>query len=386
MNHMFQTSHIEISRSALQTNVKFARNLFGKDIRISSVVKANAYGHGIEQYLPLAEACGLDHFSVFSADEALRASNLSHGKSTIMVMGMLEGDAMEWAISKGIEFYVFDIDELENAISLSRRIGKKARIHVEIETGMHRTGFNPSRMSKVIDILKAHRGDYTLAGICTHYAGAENSENHDRIMSQMELFEDFSRMFDEAGLQPEYRHTACSAAALRYENTRMDMVRTGIILYGFFPSEEVRSEFRQSSNGNIDPLKRLITWKSYVMDVKSVKAGEYIGYGTAYLATADMKVAIVPVGYGYGFTRSLSNQGRVLINGKRVSVAGMVNMNMMTVDVSHVDDVARGDEVVMIGQQGDLEISVSSFGQFSDQLNYELLTRLPGDIPRRIVA
>ena len=121
------------------------------------------------------------------------------------------------------------------------------------------------------------------------------------------------------------------------------------------------------------------------MNIKHVKQGEYIGYGTSYLATSDIKVATVPVGYGHGFSRSLSNQGRALVRGMRVTVVGIVNMNMMMLDVTGVDGAERGDEVVMIGTQGDLSLSVSSFSDYSDQLNYELLTRLPHDIPRRVV-
>jgi alanine racemase len=121
------------------------------------------------------------------------------------------------------------------------------------------------------------------------------------------------------------------------------------------------------------------------MDVKNVKAGEFIGYGTSFLAQQDMKVATVPVGYFHGFSRSLSNRGRVLIKGERINVVGMVNMNALIVDVTLIDGVNKGDEVVLIGKQGDLEISVSAFGEMSVQLNYELLTRLPADIPRNIV-
>jgi alanine racemase len=121
------------------------------------------------------------------------------------------------------------------------------------------------------------------------------------------------------------------------------------------------------------------------MSVKDVKAGEFVGYGTSYLANTDLKTALIPVGYGHGFSRSLSNQGRALIHGHRVAVIGMVNMNMMTVDITGLQGVQAGDEVVLIGQQGDLEISVSSFSEFSDLVNYELLTRLPLDIPRIVV-
>ena len=187
------------------------------------------------------------------------------------------------------------------------------------------------------------------------------------------------------GLQPDKCHTACSAAAMRYPDTRMDLVRIGILQYGFFPSRELQVELNHKRGIPLDPLRRIISWKSRVMDVKYVGAGEFVGYGTSYLANADMKIATIPVGYSHGYSRSLSNQGRVLIRGQRVVVVGTVNMNMISVDVTQVEGVEKGDEVVLIGQQGELEISVSSFSEFSDQVNYELLTRLPRDIPRKVV-
>jgi alanine racemase len=133
------------------------------------------------------------------------------------------------------------------------------------------------------------------------------------------------------------------------------------------------------------PLKRVISWKSKIMDIKHVKTGEFVGYGTSYLSNGDMKIALVPVGYCNGFSRVLSNQGRVLINGHRVGVVGMVNMNLISVDISALEEVERGDEVVIIGNQGELEISVASFSDITVQVNYEVLTRLPIDIPRVII-
>jgi alanine racemase len=165
----------------------------------------------------------------------------------------------------------------------------------------------------------------------------------------------------------------------------MDLVRVGILQYGFFPSREVYIEYRQKNRDNPNPLRRLISWKSRIMDIKPIKAGEFVGYGTSYLANDAMRIASIPMGYAQGYARGLSNVGRVLVRGQRVAVVGTVNMNMMMIDVTNVQGVERGDEVVLIGNQGDQEISVSSFGEFSDLLNYELLTRLPEDIPRSIV-
>lgn len=162
---------------------------------------------------------------------------------------------------------------------------------------------------------------------------------------------------------------------------RLDMVRIGILQYGFWPSTETFIEYSQKHKTVDEPLHRVIAWRSKVMSIKDVKTGDYVGYGTSYLAQKDTKIGIVPVGYGHGFSRSLSNQGRALVNGTRVSVVGIVNMNCIAIDLSEVDEVNKGDEVTLIGRDGDLDVSVASFSEASNQLNYELLTRLPINIP-----
>jgi len=165
----------------------------------------------------------------------------------------------------------------------------------------------------------------------------------------------------------------------------MDLVRIGIMQYGFWSSRETFIGYINGHEDKSDPLKRVICWKSKVMSTKSVKTGEFIGYGTSYLAQRDMKIATIPVGYAHGFSRGLSNQGRVLINGYRVSVIGIVNMNLITVDITNIPETKKGDEAVLIGNQGDLSISVASFSELSNQPDYELLTRLNYNIPRTVV-
>ena len=160
------------------------------------------------------------------------------------------------------------------------------------------------------------------------------------------------------------------------------MVRVGIMQYGFWPSQETFIHYIHDKTNKRDPLRRVLGWKSRIMDVKTVKQGEFIGYGNFFQAHKDMKIAIVPVGYYDGYSRSLSNQGKVLINKQRVAVIGMVNMNMIICDVTKQPTVSIGDEVVMIGKQGKHQLSVASFSELSNLVNYELLTRLPLDINR----
>ncbi len=382
---MFQSSYIEISRSAVHQNIQFIRNYLSEGVKLSCVVKGNAYGHGIEEYIPLAEEAGVDHFSVFSADEALSVKTVCSKDTTVMIMGYIDNDELAWAIENEIQFYVFDLDRLEAAILTAKKLAKKAKIHVEVETGMNRTGFNTQGMKKVTELIRKNTEFVSFEGLCTHYAGAESIANYVRVHDQIKRFNLARKTIEKAGLRPARYHTACSAAAITYPKTQMDMVRIGILQYGYWPTRETYIQYIHKNGEPRYPLKRILSWKSKVMNVKAVKTGEFIGYGTTYLAQTDKQIATVPIGYSHGFSRNLSNLGRVLVHGIRVGVIGIVNMNVMTIDVTGIDKVEKGDEVVIIGNQGELEISVASFSDLSSQVNYETLTRLPSNIPRIII-
>ncbi|SNS69974.1 alanine racemase [Ekhidna lutea] len=382
---MNSTSYIELSREAYQNNLDFLRSYIKKGTRISSVVKGNAYGHGIDDFVPMAESMGIDHFSVNSADEALEVLKArTNPKTEIMIMGFIANEDLSWAIENEISFFVFEFDRVRTAIEIARSTGKKARIHIELETGMNRTGFDQEEITRLIPLIKENRDKLEIEGLCTHYAGAESIANYLRVEEQKRDFKQMAELLAEHDIIPKMKHTCCSAASIRLPDMHEDMVRIGILQYGFWPSREIFIEYLKGKKDKTEPLRRLISWKSSVMSVKKVEMGEFVGYGTTYLAQRDMKIAIVPIGYSHGFSRSLSNTGRVLINGFRVPVVGMVNMNNMAIDVSELEQVKKGDEVTLIGKSGDVEISVASFGELSDQLNYELLTRLPTKIPRII--
>lgn len=384
MNH---TSYIEISKSSYKKNIEFLRSEVGEDTTISAVVKGNAYGHGIENIVMIAEGVGIRHFSTFSADEALRVYKVSKKNSQIMIMGMLENKDIEELIKKGISFFVFEFNRLEETIKAAQRLQIKAKIHIEVETGFHRTGFEWEDREALLKMLEDHKDDLILAGLCTHYAGAESVTNYVRVRDQIKKYHVYKDWLTEKGLTFEKYHTACSAATFSYPETIMDMVRIGIASYGFWPTQETYMyKFKSLPENNKNPLKRLINWKSSIMSLKKVKMGDFIGYGSSYMAPRDMVIALVPIGYSHGFSRLLSNQGKVLISGKIVSVVGTVTMNSIAVDITDLKGVKKGDEVVLIGKQKKNEITVASFGESIQQVNYELLTRLPLDIPRNIIA
>lgn len=383
---MLPTSFLEISAKAYRQNIRYIRSEIGPKPTISAVVKGNAYGHGIAEMVQIAETAGIRHFSAFSSDEAWLVKHNSSKNSEIMILGMLYHEELEALIQAGISFYVFDFERLEQTVEVSKRIGKPAKIHIELETGFHRTGFEWDQREKLANLLQMAKKHVILEGLCTHYAGAESVSNYVRVKNQISVYYDFKNYLSEQHLFFNRYHTACSAATLIFPETIMDMVRIGIAGYGFWPTKETYfAKLKDLAKKNKNPLRRLITWKSQVMSLKKVKMGEFVGYGNSFMALKDMKLAIVPVGYGHGYSRLLSNSGQVLIGGQPCQVVGTVTMNSIAVNISPLKNIRVGDEVVLIGKQGKNEITVASFSESTQQVNYELLTRLPQNIPRKIL-
>lgn len=380
------SSYIELSQSALRANINFIRKKIGKHPRISAVVKANAYGHGIPQIIPMLEKCGVNHFSAASASEAELVLENCSNESQIVIMGILYDDDVAWAIENGIEFYVFDFNRLEYAKDVAKELGKPAIIHLEVETGTNRTGMNPEDLKKAITFLKKYKKHIQFEGVCTHLGGIESLSNLFKIRPQIKRFENVLKELKKKKFMPTYRHIACSAAALAYPETHYDLVRVGVALYGFWPSPDTYHLHLQAANKmKENSLRHILSWKTNVMDIKLVKEGEFIGYGTAFQAVRNMTVAVIPLGYSNGYPRGLSGKGYVLVKGKKASITGLINMNLFMIDISHIKNVEIGDEVVLLGKQGNNVISVSSFTNFTNLLNNEMLSRLPAAIPRKVV-
>lgn len=377
------SSTIEISKKALASNVRYIRSLIGEKVVFSSVLKGNAYGHGAPEMVQALQELQVNHFSVFSSFEAREVFHAAKGNFTLMIMGDINEEDEDWIIENSIEFYVFNFERLRHMTEKAKKFRKPIKVHIEIETGMNRTGFQKKYWPKVVDFIKKNSELVHLKGLCTHFAGAESISNFKRVQDQRKTFKKAIRYFKENNCSPERIHCSCSAAVLSFPEDNYDMVRIGILQYGLWPSREIYISHFTKKKHSEDPLHPVLSWKSYIMDIKEIAKGSYVGYGNSYLAETDMTIASVPVGYGYGYSRSLSNQGRVIVRHQRLSIIGIVNMNMFLVDVTAVkESIEIGDEVILIGSNTDLEITVSSFGNLSAQLNYEVLSRIDKDIPR----
>jgi len=380
------SSRIDLSQSALKKNINFIRKKIGEHAVISSVVKANAYGHGIDPFIKMAEKAGINHFSVASAFEAEEVLKIKSKSSTVMIMGILYEPDFEWAISNDIEIYVFNFERLEQLMRVAQKINKKVKVHLEVETGANRTGIPVADFPKSISFLKKHQKFIEFTGLCSHFGGAESYSNKFKIDKQHKVFKELCAYCKKKKFLPKFRHIASSAASLMYPETVYDLVRVGVTQYGFWPSPEVYYHHLQDFGKLSDnPLRRIISWKTDIMDIREVREGEFIGYGTAYQATQPMKVAVLPLGYSNGYPRAQSNRGHVLIGGKKAPITGLINMNLFMVDISHIPEAKVGDQVVLVGRQNNKSINIASFTQVTQLLNNEMLSRLPAAIPRKIV-
>ncbi len=382
---MASTSHIEIINNALKNNVDFIKSILDKETIISAVIKGNAYGHGVLVVVPALEALGINHFSVYSSPEAREVLNVKNKNSTIMIMGFIFKKDFDWIIDNKIEFFVSDLEILNIAVKVAKSLNKKAIIHLDIETGMHRTGLSIKYLKKVIDVINKNKKHLIIKGVTSHFAGAESIANHTKVKKQFTVFKKRIKMLKENGINPKIKHIASSAAAINYPETQLDLIRTGILIYGYWPTRETFIKYVARRKDKSNPLDRTLRWKSQVMLIKDVLEGEFIGYGLSFQAQRKMKIMIIPVGYSDGYSRSLSNNGHVIVNGQNSPVIGNVNMNMTICDITDISNVNIGDDVILIGKQGNNEISFTSFAEMNNSLNYEILARLPENIERTII-
>jgi alanine racemase len=328
------------------------------------------------------EKAGIHHFSVYSSHEARGVHNVILHGSTIMIMGIISDEDYQWVVENNIEFYVSTIDVLEKAIYYAKKTGQKSCIHIDLETGMNRTGISYENLRKVVSIINSNSECLDIVGITSHFAGAESIANHLRIKKQFNVFKRRVKYLNTNNIFSRLTHIASSAATITYPESRLDLVRVGILLYGYWPTKETFINYIHSHKDKTDPIKRALRWCSSVISIKIIPEGEFIGYGLSFQAQYKMSIMIVPVGYSNGYSRSLSNFGHVIVQGRKSPIVGTVNMNMIICDITNIENVKIGDEVVLIGRQEGSEISFSSFAEMNNSLNYEILARLPENIDR----
>ncbi len=377
MNKINAPSWIELDIQALKHNFKFFRNRIQQKIAIFPVVKANAYGHGMPEIvhglLPLA-----DGFCVHSAEEATRVP----GGKPILVLGHFPDD-LGFLARLIIDCNpIFTITSDKQALALNnaaKAAGTPASVHIKVETGTHRLGLSPEE-ARELAISVTRFSHLHLSGFSTHFANIEDTTNHHFAMEQLAIFNSFRDSLPE---NSRYRfHAACSAAALLFPETHLDIVRLGISLYGYYSSKETRLSSMKQGLQPENKLHPVLSWKTRPVQVKPVASGEFIGYGLTYRAHRPMTIAVLPVGYSDGYDRRLSNSGYVLFRGKRAPICGRICMNLMMVDVTHIPNPGCTDTVTLIGRDGDEWITAEVLASETGTIHYEILARLSPTIPR----
>ncbi len=363
-------TYIEIDLDAIAHNIRALKAHIGPRVELFAVVKANAYGHGALQVAQTALRHGASRLAVARADEgiALRQAGIT---APVLVMSYTPPDAVDAAVEHDLTLAVTEMDVAEAISTRAAALGKRASVHLKLDSGMGRFGLLPDEVLPFAERLRALPG-LVIEGLFSHFAAADSADKS-YTRQQFETFQTVRARLEAAGIHIPLCHTANSAAALDLPEMHLDAVRCGIAVYGLHPSDEVAPAV---------PLKAALTLKSRVARVRMLPAGASISYGRTYITPRAMPVALVPVGYGDGYHRLMSNRGAVLIHGQRAPIVGRVCMDQFVVDVSGIDSVSVGDEVVLIGCQGEACIRAEEVARWAETINYEVTTGLLPRAPR----
>lgn len=374
MEKHYERIYAAIDLDAISHNIDQIKQKLSSGTRIISVVKTDGYGHGA---VPIARELESKEymygFATATAEEAfiLRKAGIT---KPILVLGYVFPYTYEQMIREDIRFTVFREDMLEQIEEEATKQNKKANVHIKVDTGMSRIGISPNEAGIAFISKVLQTKHINLEGIFTHFAKADYEEKT-AAYDQFSIFKIFCQDLEtKLNFKIPIKHCANSAAAMEMPETHMDVVRIGISMYGLWPSEEIKKE-------TFD-LKPAFSLHSRIVYVKTLEAGREISYGGTFVTTKTTKVATIPVGYGDGYPRTLSNIGYVLIHGKKAPILGKVCMDQFMVDVTGIENVTEGDEVVLIGNCGNETITMEALGNLADRFNYELVCVIGKRVPR----
>ncbi len=358
---------IEVDKKALEHNLHVFRRRIPRSCQIMAVAKSNAYGHGLYDFVPLMETMAVDWFGVDSIVEAvtLRRNGIT---KPILVLGYTLPVRFKEAIKYRVSLTISSMESLRGLAALPDC--RKIKIHLKLDTGMHRQGFLPGKVSDLIRYVKKNTLRLNIEGVYTHFATAKDPGSRDYTRNQIELFERSLSGLHQAGFRP-LRHACATAGTLNYPEAHYDIVRIGIGLMGLWPSAETRRAWEKDV-----ALKPALTWRTILSETKRLKKGAGIGYDLTETLARDSTVGVCPIGYWHGFPRSLSRVGEVLIRERRAKVLGSVSMDMIVVDLTGIRGARVGDVVTVIGKDGKEEITAYETAARARVSPYEFLTRI----------
>ena len=359
----------EIDLAASEYNIRRVREIVGPQVKVLAMVKAEAYGHGMVGIACAAERAGASMLGVATLSEALDLDDASSLPK--LVVGWTPGWQAELAIKNDIICAIADLETANEFARAAQAIGKPAHVHVKVDTGMGRLGFLPDEAAEAIATIATLPG-IALDGVYSHFSKADEANP----AYTYQQFDRFKRVLDEVaagGIEIPIRHVSNSPSILRFPEMHLDMVRPGIILHGLDPSEDVVCP------GDFRPV---LTLKTLVAAVKTLPPGSPVSYGGTYITQGYERVAVIPIGYADGFRRTPNNWGEVLVRGRRAPIIGRVCMDQCIINVTHIPEVRMGDEVVLIGSQGEDRIRAEEVAAKLGTNNYETTSMVMARVPR----
>ena len=362
-----------ISLDAVEQNFREMRKNIAEDTKMIAVVKADAYGHGAVPIAHLIE--GYDYIWGFAAATAEEAVHLRENGVTkpILIRGIVFEEYYPELVRDDIRLAVCEYEEAEKLSKEAVLQNKTVHIHIALDTGMTRIGY--ADIPESVEEIKKIAGlpNLEIEGMFTHFSRADEYDRSP-AMVQLERYQKFSDLVEAAGVEIPLHHCSNSAGIIRVPEANLSIVRAGITIYGIYPSSEVERD--------IVKLTPVMELKSHVTYVKDVPEGAAISYGGTYVADKKRRVATIPVGYADGYPRQLSNKGWVLIHGKKAPILGRVCMDQFMVDVTEIGDVKKGDEVTLLGRDGDEFISIEEIGDLCGRFSYEFACDISPRVPR----
>ena len=361
----------EVDLDNLQYNLKEIKKTCG-DKEIIGVIKANAYGHGAMEIAPTLLENGVSRLAVAVLSEAMEI-RMSGVKEPVMILGYTPPYLGDMLLDNDIEQTVYsynDALELSRIAVLKRKVLK---VHVVLDTGMGRIGFLPTKES-VEEVYKINKlPNIKIQGIFSHFSSADELEK-EYTLYQMSKYNKFINKLEQKNIRIPIKHIANSAAIIDLENTHLDAVRAGIIMYGYYPSNYVLKDKIK--------LKPVMTIKTSIVHIKKLSSGEYISYGRTFKTEKETIIATLPIGYADGYNRLLSNKGRVIVNGKLVPIVGRICMDQCMIDVTFIKDLKVGDVVTIIGEDNGVSYTADDIAREIGTINYEVICNVSKRVPR----
>ena len=376
---MSDLAWLEIKKDNLISNIKILKNLRAGNVLISPCVKANAYGHGLIETAKIFIGAGANWLSVNSVEEAEKLRNAGISQP-IMVIGFAAENELEKALDLDLRLFISNLDYAQKLSELGVIKNKEAIIHLKIDTGMHRHGVLIEEAEELVKKIK-NLPYLKIEGLATHFATSDEPLNPNYFNQQLEQFKDITVKIKNIIDNDLIIHCDKSASLLLYQNSLAGLVRPGIATYGYYPGADTK-KICEAKNIILKPA---LSFKTKIGQIKKVPINSCIGYGCTYYTKRPTILATIPVGYYDGYDRKLSNQGYVLVGGQKAPILGRVCMNITIVDITDCDSVVSGDEVVLIGTQGQETITVEQIANWANTINYEVITRLRESLPRYFI-